>query len=381
MNGNVIKKIVIRASRLLFLFIICELFAIWLNRQFPESLIWVYDFRSGFADWEYKSTLIQFACYLIIFVIIYAFYIICNRDGLSFEWHMRIGKAKRRLFIWKSHWVILFLMCTVFLGLTLSVYNGVKGFGKANLWKGSLVIGHSFGAVEGSTYTGCLEAFLYNYGGGIRTFEVDLQITRDNKVVLRHDWDQEIQEGVSTDNIPTQEQFLSIPIQGKFTPLSFRDLCLLMKEYPDIWIVTDSKYTDYDNIVKQFTIMTQTAAECGAQEVLDRFVVQIYNPDMYHAVMGVYPFKSFIFTMYQYWDGTPEQFTHICRWSVEHGIDAITMKYGQATEDILNIAQCYDRDVYVHTVNEVTEAQDFLDKGVRGIYTDYINPEDLKEGE
>lgn len=378
MKSNTVRRTVIGISRILFLFIACEIAAWGLNRQVSGTWkMLLYDLRSGFVD--HRDYLKKFLLFFVVFAVVYIFYIVCNKDGLSFEWHVRIGKGKRRLFIWKSYWVILICTCAMFLGLTWMVCSGMASAGRYNLWQGSTEIGHSFGRVGKSIYTGSLEAFLENYERGYRTFEVDLEITSDNHVVLRHDWDQAIQEGISSDNIPTQERFLSIPIKGKLTPLSFRDLCLLMQEYPDIWIVTDSKYADWDNVVKQFTIMVQTAKECGAEEILDRLVIQIYNPAMYDAVTEVYSFRSYIFTMYQYWDGSPEQFTQICRWSVDHDVDVITMPRDRATQDILEIAERYDSDVYVHTVNEVEAAKDFLDKGVRGIYTDNINPEDLKE--
>ena len=378
MQSNMVRRTVLFASRILFFLLVCEIIVFWLNRQFSESWkILLYDLQSGFIDpGEY---FLKFILIFAVFALFYFFYIACNKDGFDFEWHVRIGKRKSHIFIWKGYWVILIWICVGFLGLTLIIYNGLVSSGKHNLWEGSTEIGHSFGVVERSIYTGCLEAFVANYERGYRTFEVDLEITSDNKVVLRHDWDQPIQEGVSSDNIPTQEQFLSIPIKGKYTPLSFQDLCLIMQEHPDIWIVTDTKYPDWENVIKQFTIMVQTAEECGAPEVLDRLVVQIYNPPMYDAVMQVYPFRSFIFTMYQYWDGTPEQFTEICRWSVEHDVDAITMPYERAEDVILEIAKQYDRDVYVHTLNDVEKAKNFLDKGVKGIYTDNINPEKLKE--
>lgn len=378
MKINTVRRTVICVSRILFLFIACEIVVWGLNRQSSESWkILFYDLRSGFVD--HRDYLKRFALFMIAFAVVYIFYIVCNKDGLAFEWHVRIGAGKRSFLIWKGYWVVFICMCAVFLGLTWMIYSGMAGFGRNNLWQGSTEIGHSFGIVEGSIYTGSLEAFMKNYERGYRTFEVDLEITSDNQVVLRHDWDQAIQEGIFSDNIPTQEQFLSIPIKGKLTPLSFQDLCLLMQEYPDIWIVTDSKYADWENVIKQFNIMVQTAKECGAEEALDRLVIQIYNPAMYDAVTGVYPFRSYIFTMYQYWDGTPGQFKDICRWSVDHNIDAITMPRDRATQGILEIAERYDRDVYVHTVNEVAAAKEFLDQGVRGIYTDGINPEDLKE--
>lgn len=260
------------------------------------------------------------------------------------------------------------------------ICDGVINCGKGGLWEGSTVIKHSFGSIDGYCYTGSLEAFLENYEKGDRIFEVDLEMTSDDKVILRHDWDLEMQEGISSENIPTQEQFLSAPIYGIYTPLSFRDLCLLMQEYPDIWIVTDSKYKDWDNVIKQFTIMVRTAEECNAAEVLDRLVVQIYDEFMYEALKEVYPFRSFIFTLYQRWDGkTVETCTQICRWSVEKNIDMITMPYSYATEENLEVTRRYGREVYVHTINDAAVAKDFFEKGIRGIYTDDLCLKELEE--
>ncbi len=376
MKNEIIKKSAIVCSRVLFLFTICEIIILWLNRKLSEpwNLLW-YDLQSGFSD--NKEYLNKFLFAFIIFLICYFFYLANNKDGFSFVWHIRIGK--RRGFVWKSHWVILGCISAAFLGVTSMIYQGMISCGRSNLWEGSILVGHSFGRVDEYTYTGCLEAFLVNYEKGYRTFEVDLTVTGDKKVVLRHDWEQAIQEGISSDNIPTQDQFLSIPICGMYTPLSFQDLCLLMKEYPDIWIVTDSKYTDTEDVKEQFAIMVQTAKECDAEDVLDRLIIQIYNPEMHDAVKEVYPFKSFIFTLYQYWDGSIEQFTEICRWSVKHNVDVITMHFDYAIEENLEVAKRYDRDIYVHTVDDAEVAKEFLDKGVRGIYTDDISPEELKE--
>lgn len=93
-----------------------------------------------------------------------------------------------------------------------------------------MLIGHSFGSIDGNTYTGSLEAFQKKYEEGIRIFEVDFATAADGNIVLRHDWDADLQEGISSENIPTSEEFKKILIKGKYTPLTFIDLLQLMEE-------------------------------------------------------------------------------------------------------------------------------------------------------
>lgn len=215
---------------------------------------------------------------------------------------------------------------------------------ESSVWEGSVTIGHSFGEIDGHSYTGSLEAFRYNYEKGLRVFEVDMEITSDDKVVLRHDWNQKIQEGISSADPPTQERFLSIPILGEYTPLSFEELCSIMMEYPDIWIVTDTKYKDPKMVNKQFAIIKETALKADALNVFDRFIVQLYSEEMYETVEAIYPFESYIFTMYQRWFGDDEaEFTKICRWSYEHNVDNIAMGRDLVNKEILEISSQYNR--------------------------------------
>lgn len=153
-----------------------------------------------------------------------------------------------------------------------------------------------------------------------------------------------------------------------------------MREYPDIWIVTDTKYKDPEMVNKQFTIMKETALKADALDVFDRFIVQLYSEEMHEAVEAIYPFESYIFTMYQRWFGDDEaEFTKICRWSYEHNVDNIAMGWDLVNTDILEICNRYHLDVYVNTVNKADEAKQLLKDGVKGIYTDRLSASDFKE--
>ncbi len=243
------------------------------------------------------------------------------------------------------------------------------------VWDGATLIGHSFFGIDGNAYTGSKEAFLVGYDKGIRTFEVDFQFTSDDKLVLIHDWT--IHNTFK--EVPTEEEFLNTKILGKYTTMSFKDLLSLMEEYPDIFIVTDSKYTDNEFVKKTFETILNMTKELHKEYLLDRFIVQIYHEEMYDIVTNIYPFKNIIFTLYQRWfNDDIEDFKEICKWSEEHHIKAITMMNAYYSDTLMEILKEYHLDVYLHTENDVNKAREFLSDGVRGIYTDTIGEKDIE---
>ena len=148
------------------------------------------------------------------------------------------------------------------------------------------------------TVLNCLEGFQAQYAAGVRVFEADLRLTSDMEVVLRHDWRAGWQEGVSETSIPTLEEFLETPVLGEYTPLSFQDLLLLMEEYPDVCIITDTKFTEAEVVTAQFTAMLSDAKELGLTYLFDRFVIQVYDELMFKVVDGLHHFPHYIYTLY-----------------------------------------------------------------------------------
>lgn len=365
-----------------FNFALCVGLIEWLNIKFHESWkLFYYDVLSGFID---NGVYLKYLIVGFTLILIGIFYCILNIKGrINLQWNICIGKYQIEYhscqWLKKKTKGIIILSAII---LFVCIYSVGRDFLEApvnNLWEGDWLVGHAFGAVDGKIMTESQEAFLENYEAGTRTFEVDFQMTSDDKVVLRHDWDWECQQGIAAGEIATEEKFLSVPIHGIYTPLSFGDLCLLMKEYPDIWVVTDSKYSQKEDVEKQFRIMLETAREVGAEEVLDRLIIQIYNEEMYEVVKEIYPFKSYIFTMYMRWDDTKEQFVYLCRWCVENDVPVITLGKERYGEEVQQIADRYHIDIYVHTENDVYTAREFLEQGVRGVYTDMIRLEELEE--
>lgn len=245
------------------------------------------------------------------------------------------------------------------------------------------IIAHGLGAIEGEATLNCLEGFEQNYAAGVRVFEVDLRMTSDGHVVLRHDWRAGMQEGVSETSIPTLEEFLAKPIHGKYTSLSFRDLLHLMEQYPDICIVTDTKFVNEEEVTRQFRAMLNDAYETGLTYLFDRMVVQVYTTMMFTVVDNLYHFPHYIFTLYcSDFDGTENSFRQQAVFCRENGIMGITMSnywWSDNAPDYYSIANWHGIRVYVHTVNDAHTANSLLAAGVSGVYTDALLPDDIAQ--
>ncbi len=243
---------------------------------------------------------------------------------------------------------------------------------------GTTVISHGMGMIDGVTTLNCLESFQQQYAKGVRVFEVDLRMTSDLQVVLRHDWRAGWQEDVSETSIPTLAEFRAKPLLGQYTALSFQDLLRLMVEYPDICVITDSKFTDAELVTLQFQTMLKDAKELGLYGLFDRIVVQVYSELMFKVVDNIGEFPHYIFTLYNTgFDGRVESFETIANFCHTNGIDGITMWSDWWKADFAPVAEQYDLAVYVHTVNDAEQARALVASGVCGIYTDELIPTHL----
>ncbi len=243
------------------------------------------------------------------------------------------------------------------------------------------VIAHGLGEVGGVTTLNCLEGFLEGYAKGVRVFEADLRLTADGRVVLRHDWRGGWQEGINESYIPPLEEYLSKPILERYTPLSFQDLLLLLDEYPDVAVITDSKFTDSDVAVVQFGAMMADARELGLSYVFDRILVQFYNQSMHDALHSAYNYPHYIYTLYnEGFAGTQDAFRQLAEYCAERGVEGITMWDSWWKPEFAPIAREYGLRVYVHTVNDAAAAGELLASGVSAVYTDLLTDAILHPG-
>jgi glycerophosphoryl diester phosphodiesterase len=149
------------------------------------------------------------------------------------------------------------------------------------------------------TYTNSLEAIEQNYRNGHRVFEIDFFLTRDGWLAAVHDWEHGSKITNSNwESASTLEEWKSKKNYGKYTPIDINDIVKLMATYKDMYIVTDTKETDKGLVIKEFTEIYK-ATERIDIGLLDRFIPQIYYPQMLETLYGIYEFKNVIYTLYQ----------------------------------------------------------------------------------
>lgn len=235
---------------------------------------------------------------------------------------------------------------------------------------------HAMGMTkEGDTLTNSLEAFEYNYELGQRVFEVDLSITSDNVVVLRHDWNSDLGQaeefGWTEDKkeVPDLNTFKNTLIYDKYTPITLLELFEKMEQYKDMYVVLDAKYNS--DVKMQYELIVNTAMDNGYENVLERVIPQIYYEEMYAEIEKVYSFKEYIYTLYYigYSGGTEE--AEFCK---ENNINILVMPYTWFGNSVYKKVEGYPLKVYVHTVNDEAVAEEMLLDGASGIYTDCLLP-------
>ena len=275
-------------------------------------------------------------------------------------------------FIMKRRKLVASLVLIGFSGCVTFV--AVRGYIASQKWYAKYsYMAHAMGSVDGKVYSNSRDAFELSYAGGHRVFEVDFSLTSDEKIVLWHDW--EFNHGLpefTNYTVPTWSEFKASKIWGKYETMDLEDLLDLMLEYPDIYVVTDSKSGEYKDVVKQFSQiaeMLQTYSEQERRSILKRLIVQIYNDDMYVGIESLLPIDNYIYTLYQ--RGTKDM-DALCAFCIENKIPVVTLPYSCWTAEIHEILKNYDLEVWVHGINE------FPGKEIDGVYTDISDLSMLK---
>lgn len=230
--------------------------------------------------------------------------------------------------------------------------------------KNNLMIAHALGGIKEVSGSNSQEAFIENYKKGIRFFEVDLSMTIDGAVVAFHDGDESnigLDKNISQ---TTLEEFKQHKFLGKYTLLDLHGLLDLMREYPDSYIITDTK-GDLHSLLSQVVSL----AKNYYPQALNRLIPQIYEERDLQTVNNLFDFKDLIYTLYR----TNANDDDVLRFVKNNGskITGVTMWWDKRfNENFKNQLQALDVGVFVHTVNNNDDIKKFIKEGV-GVYTDF----------
>lgn len=221
-------------------------------------------------------------------------------------------------------------------------------------------VAHAGGSINGLLYTNSLEALNHSYQSGLKLIEIDFEWTKDQHLVLLHDWDENLTGvyGVAP-GARTLTQFIDLNKSAKLTPLTIHDLFIWLDQHPSATIITDIKS-------KSVKALAWIAKHYPAYA--ERFIPQIYAFHEYELVrkLGYY---RVILTLYK---------THVSDQALiafckTHPVWAVTMsKHRVSKSHITSALARINIPVYVHTINEDEKIKAMFDNGVFGIYTDKI---------
>jgi len=250
-------------------------------------------------------------------------------------------------------------------------------------WTEYSLIAHGMGGMEGeTTLTNSREAFVANYERGFRVFEADLRLSADGRLVALHDWTAFLYGARGQGDPDPKDRkpiawstFKSLKVGRKYETLDISDIVRLLERYPDAYIVSDTKDRTLDLARKEFKLIADALASSPMPDIGDRFIPQIYNPEMYEELRTLYPFSSYIYTLY----GSNVTETEVIRFvKATPRIKAVTMPTSRVNAAFVSKLSKLGVKTYTHTVNDPSEYEAYRKLGIDGVYTDFLKPEETR---
>ena len=244
-------------------------------------------------------------------------------------------------------------------------------------WKDYNLVMHALGAIHGHVDTNTKEALIENYHRGSRVFEIDLHWTTDERLIAIHPT--RVLRRITDKETVTSYDILHNNFfkERDLTPLTFGDLAILMVEFPDIFIITDTKNIDKETVQNQFAYIYRVANEID-RRILNRIIPQLYNFDMYLYIEEIYSFKEYILTLYQ----IPRiENSSIFNFLTKHPrVTVVSLPFNSERLNLEFIQTLRAMSVltYVHTLSNMAEITRLYNMGVWGFYTPFITEDYIR---
>ncbi len=234
---------------------------------------------------------------------------------------------------------------------------------------------HGAGVLEGIDPDGNLREFFGSnsvealekcgefYADGSGLIELDFNFTSDGELVCIHNWSPEYISGIPMGVPLSHEEFLASEIFWNYTPLDLDYLGDFLRRNPSILVVTDIKDENIRGAKK-------IAEDCP--DLLDRFIIQIYSESEYDAVREC-GFDKIIYTLYMLPWADKTDTDALAEFARSHHLFAYTFPAELCEIDgFLDSMKKFGVPLFVHTLNDTTEIASYLERGISGIYTDYL---------
>lgn len=243
------------------------------------------------------------------------------------------------------------------------------------------------GAVDGRCYTNSVQAWELSYANGNRVFDADMAFTTDNILVLRHDWNDNLEQGIimkesrsytDANGMPrqmaSQEQmdyaaFKSTKMYYKYDAMSCEDMLNYMASHEDIYVACDMK----DDVVDSYQYLVDLAVGMGVEDVLDRIIVNIYDYEVYDLIMEIYPFENVTARQHYVF---PNNYYELAEFCVTHNIHVVNVSSCYMEDEGISLLQRYGIHIYVAIADYISDMHSYYELGADGAVTNFLYESD-----
>ena len=230
-------------------------------------------------------------------------------------------------------------------------------------------IAHNGGIIHGRLKSDSLEAWHMSYSRGIRIIDADLAFTSDNYLVLRHSWNDNLEQSYFPGR-PALKDFKNSLIFMKFRPMTAEDMINFMLSHDDLYVAVDSKSPPE----KVYPALVQAARNLNAEKVLARIIVSLYRTDDVHKVKSVYPFQHFVLRQYG-WQHNWYKLAEFCIKNNIHVVNIFDFVIDNDPEGV-KILTSKGIHVYAAIINSLRQLQAYKNLGITGAVSDYLSESD-----
>ncbi len=227
-----------------------------------------------------------------------------------------------------------------------------------------VLIAHAGGGWRGQHYLNSREALDHNHALGHRVFELDFSWTRDERLVLMHDWEASwwrLFPDADHSRLPDREEFLAARMLDGQTPLDLARLGDWLRAHPDAYVVTDIRGRGLFGL-------QQIKAELG--DVQERIIPQMTHAFRYPEIRAL-GYAQVIFNLHSSSLDTDSLLAFIR----DTPLFAVTLNPEQRPDALQILAELGRAGIpaYVHTFNALQDLEHFRALGAHGIYTDFLH--------
>lgn len=225
------------------------------------------------------------------------------------------------------------------------------------------LIAHGGGGFEGSTYTESLNALNSNYEKGFRFFELDVDWTTDNQLVLLHDWNRLSSDFETNLNTPTTlDSFLKLKSRKGWQQISISQALSWLKDHPDSKFIIDTKVNN--RVIEMLTLIKSLNPK-----LTDRLIPQIFAFNEYDPALSL-GYKSLILALHY------KEYSEsgVVRFAKSHPLSGVSMVEYHARDGLAKKLDSIGVDSLTHPINDSVELKKLKALGIDSVYTDWLDP-------